>query len=264
VQGVDVWLNNPIRPLEASGTSGMKVAANGGLNLSVLDGWWIEAYDGKNGWAVGGGRVFPNQDLQDELDGENLYHLLEEDVVPLYFRREAGEALGGGWIDRVRRSLASIPVVFNTDRMVAEYRDRAYLPLAEQYFALGADRAQPARAESARHARIRKGFAEVEVLGAHIADLSGIRVGDPIDVRVGVDLGPLSTEDVLVELVLGHKNGGEDLHNLHVIPLEPSPGGQDDVHAFEGRYVVDRSGSFAYGIRVRARDPALADLVLWV
>jgi hypothetical protein len=102
------------------------------------------------------------------------------------------------------------------------------------------------------------------VLGAHMADLSGIRVGDPIDARVGVDLGSLSSEDVTVELVFGHRNGGGDLHNLQVITLElASADGDDSVHVFEGRHEVERSGSFGYGIRVRARDPALPDLVLW-
>ena len=114
VQGVDVWLNNPIRRLEASGTSGMKVAANGGLNLSILDGWWVEGYDGKNGWSIGNERTFTDQPLQNELDAENLYRLLEEEVTPLFFDRDA-RGIPSGWLDRVRNCLETVPAMFDSD-----------------------------------------------------------------------------------------------------------------------------------------------------
>src|SRR5690606_23801349 len=109
VQGVDVWLNNPTRPLEASGTSGMKVAANGGLNVSIQDGWWIEAQeiDAQNGWSIGAGQVYPTQELQDDLDGEVLYRLLDESVIPLWFDRQGG--MPKAWLERVRVNLATIP-----------------------------------------------------------------------------------------------------------------------------------------------------------
>jgi phosphorylase/glycogen(starch) synthase len=336
VQGVDAWLNNPIRPLEASGTSGMKVAANGGLNLSVLDGWWVEAHDGKNGWSIGGGRVHPSQDLQDELDGDNLYRLLEEDLLPMFFERDES-GLPREWLARVKHNLLTIPPQFNSDRMVEEYRDRAYAPLARSWFALAADRGAPARALAARNALVRKGFAEVKILGARIADLAGVQVGDLVEVRVDVDLGPLVSDDVVVELVLGHTNGNGDLHNRIVVPLAsatqpesgakararersrasveppavlpapavafaraavspsaadrssdvmPSPNASEaraetpagspaasaaphgNIQVFEGSYRMERSGSFAYGIRVRARTDGAAgqtlrDLVFW-
>ncbi len=267
VQGVDVWINNPIRPLEASGTSGMKVSANGGLNLSVLDGWWIEAHDGKNGWAVGGGRVYPNQELQDELDGENLYHLLEEEVVPLYFQRDP-RGLPREWLERARHNLLTIPPVFNTDRMVGEYRDRAYAQLARAWYALSADQFGPLRAQVERQARIRKGFAEVRIAGAHIADLSSIQVGDSIDVRVEIALGTLAAGDLRVDLVLGHANGERDVKNRVELALAPVGAVHSGVQTFEGSQRMERSGSFAYGIRVRARasngdERALDDLVLW-
>jgi hypothetical protein len=331
VQGVDVWLNNPIRPLEASGTSGMKVAANGGLNLSVLDGWWVEAHDGKNGWSIGGGRTHPSPALQDELDGDNLYRLLEEELLPLYFQRD-GDGLPRAWLARIKDNFLTIPAHFNTDRMVGEYRDRAYAPLALGWFQLTADRNAPARALAQWHALVRKGFGDVKILGAHIADLTGIQVGDLVEVRVDVDLGPLSAKDVMVELVLGHTNGSGDLHNRIIVALDPAahanhpvqgsvhppavlptpavvlahahvPSGASvempeaapsiragdaptvgptamiaqptsvatnlgGVQAFEGSQRMERSGSFAYGIRVRARpagehDTALRDLVLW-
>jgi starch phosphorylase len=267
VQGVDVWINNPIRPLEASGTSGMKVAANGGLNLSILDGWWIEACDGKNGWAIGGGNVYANQELQDELDGENLYHLIEEEVVPQYFTRDDA-GIPRAWIERVRGDLATIPPVFNTDRMVTEYRDRAYAPLARNWYELAAPDHRELRALAARQTRLRKGFADVAIVSAHIADVSAIQVGDPIAVRVDVRLGALTTDDVAVELVLGHVSGDQDLQNRTSVALAPVGAPRDGVQKFEGSQRMERSGSFAYGIRLRARaegrrDLSIADLVLW-
>jgi len=267
VQGADVWLNNPIRPLEASGTSGMKAAANGALNLSVLDGWWVEACDGKNGWAIGGGRTHATQELQDELDGDHLYRLLEEDIVPLHFRRDDA-GLPREWLERIQHVLKTIPPVFNTRRMVSEYRDRAYAPLATSWSALVQRNHAEARELAARHARLRRGFPGIQIRGAHMAELAGLKVGDLVDVKVDVELGSLEAADVRVELVIGHQNGEGDLRNRSVVVLESAGAAGDGSRSFEGSYRIERSGGFGYGIRVRAKpssehDLALSDLVLW-
>jgi len=129
VQGVDVWLNNPRRPLEASGTSGMKVVLNGGLNLSVLDGWWAEAYDGLNGFAIGAGRTHSNMDIHDSRDGEDLYRVLKEEVIPLYYSRDK-DGLPRGWIKRMKRTIRTLGWRFNADRMVMDYALKCYIPAA--------------------------------------------------------------------------------------------------------------------------------------
>lgn len=124
--GADVWLNNPIRPNEASGTSGMKPPLHGGLNASILDGWWPEGFDGENGWAIGDGTELPEQAAQDALDADALVTLLERELVPLFYERtEAG--LPTKWLAKARRSLVTIPGTFNTHRMVGEYVRKAYL-----------------------------------------------------------------------------------------------------------------------------------------
>jgi starch phosphorylase len=129
VQGVDVWLNNPRRPLEASGTSGQKVVLNGGLNLSILDGWWAEAYDGLNGFAIGNGRTHSNHEIHDSRDGEDLYRVLLEEVIPLYYSRD-NDGLPRGWIRRMKRTIRTLGWRFNADRMVMDYTLRCYVPAA--------------------------------------------------------------------------------------------------------------------------------------
>jgi phosphorylase/glycogen(starch) synthase len=266
VQGVDVWLNTPVRTLEASGTSGMKAAANGVLNLSVPDGWWVEAYDGQNGWSIGEGRTYDRAELQDELDAANLARLLEEEVVPLFFERVDG--VPRRWLERARASLATIPPRFNTDRMLAEYRDAAYLPLARAGEALRAARHAPLKEIVAEQQRLRRGFERVTVAGAHVSNLAELKVGDRVEARVELDLDGLAPSDVSVELVIGHTRPGGDLRNASVVPLHPLRGPDGGPAAFEGSQRLDRSGSFACGIRVRPRalgplGDDLRDVVLW-
>jgi starch phosphorylase len=129
VQGVDVWLNNPRRPLEASGTSGQKVVLNGGLNLSVMDGWWAEAYDGLNGFGIGKGRTHTDQHRHDTRDREDLYHALREEVIPLYYQRDQ-DGLPRGWIKRMKRTIRTLGWRFNADRMVMDYTTKCYVPAA--------------------------------------------------------------------------------------------------------------------------------------
>jgi glycogen phosphorylase/synthase len=275
VQGVDVWLNNPVRGLEASGTSGMKAAANGVLNLSVADGWWPEGRDGENGWSIGNGRDYADSNLQDELDSANLCRLIRDELAVQFFERDE-RGLPLAWLARIKLCLATIPPVFSTERMVGEYREHAYEPLARAGLALSRDGNKVLRSRVAARTKLAKGFGDVRIRSAHLSNLNDLKVGDRVEGRVEVDLGSLSSEDVLVELVLGHKNGrvpgqgngGEDLHHAHVLRLQPSARGEGGTVTFEGSQPLTRSGSFSYGIRVRARGPeddpfAQDELVLW-
>jgi starch phosphorylase len=128
VQGVDVWLNTPRRPREASGTSGQKAALNGTLNFSVLDGWWAEGYNGANGWAIGDSTVSDNQDEQDKADAESLYDTLENEIVPLYYTMRSADGLPGDWIERIKESIKTLTPRFSTTRMVKQYVNDLYLP----------------------------------------------------------------------------------------------------------------------------------------
>jgi len=130
VQGVDVWLNHPRRPLEASGTSGQKAAANGVLNLSVLDGWWREGYNGSNGWAIGDDTTFPDEGQQDAADAESLYSILENEIVPLYYERSYEDSVPSGWLRVVKESIRTLLPMFSTNRMLKEYMTEMYVPAA--------------------------------------------------------------------------------------------------------------------------------------
>jgi len=268
VRGVDVWLNNPTRMLEASGTSGMKAAGNGTLNLSIGDGWWPEAHDGENGWTIAGERVYADQELQDQFDAAALYRLLEEEIVPMYFDRDRN-GMPKAWTKRMAMALATIPIQFNTDRMVGDYFHQGYRPLAKSYFECIVDgKARPK--ELARNTlRIRQGFGAVKVVDAHVADLNDIKVGESIGVRIGVDLGSLTPDDVQVEFVVGSADG-DTLRNAVAVPLVPMVDDkQNGTVRFEGAYRVEGAGRYGHGLRVRARrggdtGGVLKDLVFWV
>jgi starch phosphorylase len=253
--------------LEASGTSGMKVAANGGLNLSIADGWWPEGADGQNGWTIGSPRkVYREQELQDQLDAEALYRLLEDEVVPLFHERDE-EGLPQGWLDLVEHSLQTLPPVFDTDRMVGEYLDAAYRELAAGFFAMRADADRALRiAEHA--ARIRRGFDAIRIVEVRHTDVSEVRVGDRLEADVRVDLGSLTPADVEVELVIGSAPQDGDLVNAQVVTLETQGAPEGSVHSFHGEHTILRSGRYGGGLRVRPRrtsasPSSLRDLVLW-
>jgi phosphorylase/glycogen(starch) synthase len=266
VQGVDVWLNTPIRWLEASGTSGMKAAANGTLNLSIGDGWWPEAFDGENGWQIGGGE-YKDQALLDQFDASQLYSTLEEEVVPSYFERDS-EGVPARWLERVQRCLGSVPMRFNTHRMVRDYYDKAYSLLAAGNDELTRNKRWKLKMLVQENQRIRKGFGEIQIVSAQVGELARLHVGDSVEVRAEVNLGSLKPDDVRVELVLGHSSGETELSGRTAVPLSYVATPSTNVHVFEGVRAMDRSGAFSYGIRVRARTDreyagSLRDLVLW-
>lgn len=266
VHGVDLWLNNPRRPLEASGTSGQKAAINGVPHCSVLDGWWPEAYNGRNGWAIGDEREYPNEELQDEADAQSLYQRLEQDIVPLYYAAvREGEARP--WLEVVRESIRSVAPRFNTRRMLKEYIETYYLPAMRNSRRLRASGYERARHLASWRQRVRQAWPQVAAV-ADAAELTQMRVGEALPIRVKVRLGDLSPEDVVVEAVWGVRDRGGELRGIQTARLRPTGAVEDGWHVYEGAIVPTDSGAFAYGVRVLPVHPDLpgkfdTGLVAW-
>ncbi len=274
VQGADVWLNTPRRPLEASGTSGMKAMANGALNLSVLDGWWDEAWSMSDprltsiGWAIGGRETYRDQAYQDQIEAEALYELLEHDVVPTFYERGAN-GLPRHWIARMKASIGTLSPFFNTHRMVQEYTERFYLPAATRYRALTADSLAGAKALAAWQARVRLAWPQIRVEAIEAGALTDLQVGREIQVQARIGLGPLTPDDVRVELLVGRVNADGDLVDVQATPLKSTGTESGGVYMYEASGVRCRaSGLRGYTLRVLPHHPDLATpfqpgLIVW-
>jgi starch phosphorylase len=240
-----------MRPLEASGTSGMKPPPNGGLNLSVLDGWWDEAWNGRNGWAIGEEIKDGSMEFQNEVDAESLYSILENQVTPLFYARPDGR-LPLAWLQLMRDSMRTVTPQFNTHRMVEEYTTRLYEPAATAARRLASNSCLPARALRDWKEDMRRRWHDVRIEEAHLegGDLSNVPVGSPVKVVARVHLGEIKPEYVLVQACLGHGEG-ESVGCYTMLPLSPIPGpGYPGVHQFEGTITAQDSGEFALALRV--------------
>ena len=254
VQGCDVWLNNPLRPLEACGTSGMKVALNGGLNLSVRDGWWDEWYDGGNGWEIPTADGVANPDRRDELEASALYELLAKSVAPLFYDA-AVDGVPHGWVEMMRHGLRSLGPLVRADRMVGDYVTNLYAPAARASRALAADGSRPARDLAGWKDRVRRAWGSVRI--EHVeADGAEPSLGAVLDVRVTVALGDLSASDVCVELVYGRLGEDDEI----IDPLHVALAADDSAPGrFSGSVELSQPGPFGYTGRVLPSHPLLGN-----
>jgi len=252
ISGVDVWLNNPIRPLEASGTSGMKAAMNGVPNLSILDGWWPEGFQGDNGWAIGGERDIADPHMRDQDDAESLYHILKHEVIPTYYNRnESG--FSDDWVAISKRAMISSIPHFNTDRMVSDYTKRFYVPASQHGKSMISGGFKRARALAAWKTKVRKAWPKVQLkrMGASsIEDQE--QYGESLKVQVKVHHDGLSPEDLHVEIILLRPAREDGYKRYRIIEMEHVNDGM-----FETDLKPDDSGDFAYHIRAY---PTHADL----
>ena len=259
VQGVDAWLNYPWRPREASGTSGMKVIANGGLNISILDGWWDEAFEENVGWAFGGGREYQNLDAQDSSDSISLYEVLERSVIPSFFSRD-GQAIPDQWVYMMKQSIKKFVPWFNTHRMVREYYETMYLPAVKRAVALAADDYERARKLADWKQKIASRFSTDHVRWFKTKGFRGDRLdmGEELEVNAGVDYGKLSEDEVRVELVVMEAAEEGGMIHSSVIPMEKVADGENDgTVRYSAVYRAIKSGRFFYGIRVMPFHPDL-------
>jgi starch phosphorylase len=264
--GTDVWLNNPLRPLEACGTSGMKAALNGGLNLSIRDGWWDEWFDGENGWAIPTADGVEDPDRRDELEAAALYDLIETSVARRFYDRDAA-GLPTRWIEMVRHTLTTLGPKVLASRMVRDYVKQLYTPAAMSARAVAADDYRGATELAAWTAKLRAGWPAlaIEHVDAAAADgdvaeegTGAARLGGLLRVRALVQLGPLAPDDLEVQAVYGRVDEDDQLRDAHTVALELH--GVDDLgrNHYEGVVEMDRSGPFGYTVRVVPRHPLLS------
>jgi len=296
VQGCDVWLNNPLRPLEACGTSGMKAALNGGLNVSVRDGWWDEWYDGGNGWEIPSADGVADPARRDKLEATALYELLGKSVTPLFYDRDT-DGVPLGWVERIRHTFRSLGPKVQAERMVREYVSTLYVPAAVASRALADDSGfGPARELAAWKARVMQAWPQVRI--EHVeAEADGPALGSALTVRVLVALGELTQDDVTVEVVYGRPDEADEIVSPSYAvlargddpPEPPAPGGEpsppgppgppaggtrppgppaggtrppvppgaNGLVRYSGEVSLDQPGPFGYTVRVLPNHPLL-------
>jgi starch phosphorylase len=246
VQGVDLWMNTPRRGEEACGTSGMKAGINGVLNLSILDGWFDEAFEISGGWAIGDRE--PYSDDQDEVHSRAIYSILENEIVPMYYQdREEGVPVD--WVRRMKQSLIHLSPQFNCQRMVGEYMAQLYEPAHQAYLEVSRDRFDPARLRARWNEEVEKVWDNVSFLEVGPGPDVSVLTGRPIPMRAVVNLAGLTPKDVRVEAVIGRVGVNGNLEETQVMSL-PSVEQQGNAYVFQREFVPHQTGRLGYSLRI--------------
>ncbi|HKS49244.1 MAG TPA: alpha-glucan family phosphorylase [Amycolatopsis sp.] len=253
-RGCDLWLNNPTRPLEACGTSGMKSALNGGLNLSIRDGWWDECYDGSNGWAIPTADGITDPLRRDELEAAALYDLLGQQIAPLFYERD-DRGVSKGWMSRVWHTLDTLGPRVQASRMVREYVETCYQPAARTVAAASRDSYAGAKSLAEYRKRIDSTWSKVRIFDTELTvePPEALVVGNEVRVRAHLDLAGLEPSDVEVQAVVGSVADTDDLHEPITVPMDSTGIGE-----FTAVLRLPHAGSLGYTVRILPRHPLLA------
>jgi starch phosphorylase len=252
VQGCDVWLNTPRRPYEACGTSGMKAAANGGLNLSILDGWWCEGYDDTRGWRIGNGTDYDDPDYQDDMESQALFNVLENDVIPVFYDRSRGNP-PQKWVRMMKAAMKMAITDFSSDRMVREYTSRFYIPSVGNLRDLTQDSGRKAKDLALTQSRLNALWSHIRVSKPRIKPAEDFAVGDTFSVVLEVFLGELSPDEVEVQIYHGRLLGTGELEKSRAETMKLQSTIAPGTHLYGCRVVCSDSGRFGYTARVIPR-----------
>ncbi|MGE4384472.1 MAG: alpha-glucan family phosphorylase [Endomicrobiaceae bacterium] len=250
VQGVDIWLNNPLRPEEASGTSGMKAAVNGAINFSVLDGWWCEGYNGENGWVIGFTDTYSDLEYQNEIESKSMYEMLEKEIVPLFYNRGQDD-VPRDWIKKMKTCMKTIGPSFNTNRMIEDYTEKFYVSSIEATEQMKENNYEIARKKAAWQDNIEANWQKVKVISME-DDLNGqtIKIRNKMKIKAKISLANIKPEDVYVQLYTGYldsKNvlSGGNYENMKMISQD-----NNGSYIYEIELETDKVGHCGYTIRV--------------
>ncbi|MDP3398976.1 MAG: alpha-glucan family phosphorylase, partial [Bacteroidales bacterium] len=270
VQGVDIWMNTPTRPLEASGTSGEKAAMNGVMHFSVLDGWWVEGYKEGAGWALPMENTYDNPDFQNEYDAASIYNILENEIVPLFYKSRDNQGVPAEWTQVIKNTIAQVASNFTTNRMLSDYIDQYYNKLAKRHSEMVLDDFALAREMSVWKKKVRKEWPHIEVLSYSKPDNAKgeILVGEEHKAEVVLSIGDLSPEDIGVEIIVtenGIHGSPEIKRDIEFTLTECNNG----IAKYSCTIFADTAGAFNLAGRVFASNPKLPhrqdfDLVKWL
>jgi len=254
--GGDVWINTPRRPLEASGTSGMKAAMNGVLNCSIMDGWWDEAYNVDVGWAIGIGEQYEDTDLQDEIESKALYDLLEREIIPMFYQR-GRDGLPREWIKHMKASMREIGQSMSSHRMLMDYSNKFYFPALKNYRRIIKDDYKESKALAAYLVKLRQAWDGIVISKPESNAKPVMHRGDVLTVNSKIDLGPLSPNEVLVELYHGSvSNQTASIENAKRVEMKPL-GHEGSVYRYQVKIECDDTGIQGHTIRVMPKHEAL-------
>ncbi|MCG8477935.1 MAG: alpha-glucan family phosphorylase [Spirochaetales bacterium] len=256
VSGSDIWLNTPRRPMEASGTSGMKAAINGVLNCSILDGWWAEGYNPEVGFAIGAGEEYADEEMQDEIESTLLYDLLEREIIPTYYER-GRDGLPREWIARMKASMQRLGGEFSTSRMLREYSEQFYLPALKNFERVTKNDFEIAKNLSSYIERLQSAWAHVSVFDIAGAENRNLKVGDTFSVECRVHLGEIAPSEVSVEVYTGRIDAEGALQDPHIVAMKSNER-DEKGHIFRARVRCRHAGRQGFAVRVI---PANQDLV---
>ncbi|MBI5208157.1 MAG: alpha-glucan family phosphorylase [Candidatus Firestonebacteria bacterium] len=267
VQGVDIWLNTPRRLLEGCGTSGMKVNFNGGLNLSIIDGWWYEAYDSDTGWAIGKGEEYTDKDYQDRIESNTIYDLLEKEVAPLFYNRDKDQ-IPYNWISLIKSSLKKLNPVFNTNRMVCEYLEKFYLPAAQRYTKIINNDMQGVKELAVWKRYIMENWSGVKIEKVESKTLRPMPAGSNLEVSITINLNKLTPKDVKVQIYYGIMDTEGEIENGEIIDIETFKH-EDGKHIYMGQIPCSKSGRNGYLVRIvpyheNMINPLDMGLIIWM